>query len=116
MSSFLILAGGPTVAFLAAIFSFLPNFRPKKFAKTLLFIALACWLPLLASYLVGSGFFILILRPGTIFLCLLAGIGALVHVKKHKLPAGQITAPILLLIAAIWDTFSLIFLFGMAGV
>ena len=107
--------GGPILALLAAAFSFAQHFRPQKFARTLIIVALTFWIPLIASALASTGFFILIFRPGTIFISFLAGFGGLVHIVQNKLPDSQATAPILLLIAATWDTLTLIYLLNMGN-
>ena len=92
------------VAFFACL---IPHVRPQRLSRTIGALGVATSLPIGASFLTNTGFPLLILRPGTVFLGLLTAISYLVLSRKLGLPLRQSAAAIALLVASIWDVVSL---------
>ena len=83
-----------------------PHVRPEQLVRTIGALGVATSLPIGTSFLTNTGFPLLILRPGTVFLGLLTAISYLVLSRRHGLPPRQSTAAIALLVASIWDAVS----------
>ena len=107
-ASFIVLFfGGPAIALVAFLACLFPYVRPQRLCRTLGALGVATSMPIAAAYLMNTGFPLLILRPGTAFLGLLAAISYLVLSRKLSLPSRQSTAAIALLVASVWDGVSL---------
>ena len=105
-SFILLFFGGPLIALVAFIACLIPHVRPEQLVRTIGALGVATSLPIGTSFLTNTGFPLLILRPGTVFLGLLTAISYLVLSRRHGLPPRQSTAAIALLVASIWDAVS----------
>jgi hypothetical protein len=106
----LLFFGGPSIAALAFVACLIPRIRPQRLPRTLAALGLMTSLPVALGILMNSGYPLLILRPGTIFLGLLAGISYLVLSRRLNLPFRQCIAAVALLLASVWDGVSLTFI------
>jgi hypothetical protein len=99
----LLFFGGPSIAALAFIACFVSGIR-------LAALGLITSLPVVLGILMNSGYPLLILRPGTIFLGILTGISYFVLSRRLHLPIRQCIAAVALLLASVWDGVSLTFI------
>jgi hypothetical protein len=106
----LLFFGGPSIAALAFVACLIPRIRPQRLPRTLAALGLITSLPVVVGILMNSGYPLLILRPGTIFLGLLAGISYFVLSRKLHLPFRQCIAAVALLLASVWDGVSLTYI------
>lgn len=103
----LLFFGGPAIAAFAFVACFVPRIRPQRLPRTLAALGLVTSLPVALGILMDSGYPLLILRPGTVFLGLLAAISYFVLSRRLSLPFRQCIAAIALLLASVWDGVSL---------
>jgi hypothetical protein len=103
----LLLFGGPAIAAFAFVACFVPPVRPQRLPRTLAALGLVTSLPVTLGILMNSGYPLLILRPGTVFLGLLGAISYFVLSHSLRLPLRQCTAAAALLMASVWDGVSL---------
>ena len=103
----LLFYGGPIIAAFAFIACLVPRIRPQRLTRTLGLLGLLTLLPVALGILTNSGYPLLILRPGTIFLGFLAGISYLVVSRRLRLPLRQSVAAIALLTASTWDAITI---------
>ena len=106
----LLFFGGPFIAALAFIACLFPRFRPQRLSRTLAALGLTTSLPVVLGIFMNSSYPLLILRPGTIFLGILAGISYFVFSCRLHLPVRQCMAAVALLLASVWDGVSLTFI------
>lgn len=105
----ILLFGGPSIAAFAFVAFLIPRIRPQRLPRTLAALGLITALPVALGILMNSGYPLLILRPATIFLGLLAGISYFVLSRRLNLPFRQCIAAVALLLASVWDGVSLTF-------
>lgn len=103
----LLFFGGPAIAVFAFVACLLPETRPQRLSRTLGALGLITSLPVALGILMNSGYPLLFLRPGTIFLGLLAAISYFVLSRRLRFPPRQCVAAIALLLASVWDGVSL---------
>jgi hypothetical protein len=106
----LLFFGGPSIAGLAFIACLVPGIRPQRLPRTLAALGLITSLPVVLGILMKSGYPLLILRPGTIFLGILTGISYFMLSRRLHLPTRQCIAAVALLLASVWDGVSLTFI------
>jgi hypothetical protein len=106
----LLFFGGPAIAAFAFVACLVPRIRPQRLPRTLAALGLVTSLPVALGILMNSGYPLLILRPGTIFLGLLAGISYFVLSSRLHLPLRQCIAAVALLLASVWDGVSLTYI------
>jgi hypothetical protein len=106
----LLLFGGPSIAAFAFVACLIPRIRPQRLTRTLAALGLITSLPVALGILMNSGYPLLILRPGTMFLGLLAGISYFVLSRRLNLPFRQCVAAVALLLASVWDGVSLTYI------
>ena len=109
--------GGPIIGFIALLLFLQPSLRPVRLTRTIGWLCASMSLPIGAAISTNTGFPLLILRPGSVFLGLLVSISYFVLQRRHSLPVATLTPAAVLLAGSIWDAFSLIMLFnpGFAG-
>ena len=103
----LLFFGGTAIAAFAFVACLVPRVRPQRLPKTLAALGLVTSLPVALGILMNSGYPLLILRPGTVFLGLLGAISYFVLSRRLSLPFRQCIAAAALLIASVWDGVSL---------
>ena len=103
----LLFFGGPGIATLAFVACLVPRLRPQRLPRTLAVLGLVTSLPVALGMLMNSGYPLLILRPGTVFLGLLAAISYFVISRRRSLPFRQCIAAAVLFIASVWDGVSI---------
>jgi len=106
----LLFFGGPVIAAFAFFACLFPRIRPQRLPRTLAALGLVTSLPVILGILMNSGYPLLILRPATVFLGLLAAISYFVLSRKLSLPFRQCIAAAALLLASVWDGVSLTFI------
>lgn len=99
---------GPVLGLLAFLLFLHPALRPVRLARTIGSICLLMSAPVGTCFLTNTGYPLLILRPGTAFVGLLASVSYLVLQKRHALPLPTIVPPITLLIACLVDAVSVV--------
>lgn len=103
----LLFFGGPVIAAFAFVACLVPRIRPQRLTRTLAALGLMTSLPVILGILMNSGYPLLILRPATVFLGLMAAISYFVLSRKLNLPFRQCIAAAVLLLASVWDGVSL---------
>jgi len=106
----LLFFGGPVIAAFAFVACLVPRIRPQRLPRTLAALGLVTSLPVILGILMNSGYPLLILRPATVFLGLLAAVSYFVLSRKLSLPFRQCIAAAALLLASVWDGVSLTFI------
>ena len=103
----LLFFGGPAIAAFTFVACLIPRIRPQRLPRTLAVLGLVTSLPVVLGMLMNSGYPLLIFRPGTVVLGLLAAISYFVISRRLSLPFRQCIAAAVLLIASVWDGVSL---------
>lgn len=99
--------GGPLLALMARGLFVFPALRPVRLARTIGWLCACAFVPLGASIAHNTGYPLLILRPGTALLGVLASIAYIVLWRRYRLPPLTTIPPVILLIASLLDAFSI---------
>jgi hypothetical protein len=105
--SSLLFLGGPVIAAFGFVACLVPRIRPQRLPRTLAAVGLATSLPAALGIVMNSGYPVLILRPGTVFLGLLTAASYFVISAALRLPFRECAAAAAILIASVWDGVSL---------
>jgi hypothetical protein len=107
LSIYGVIFGGPGLALLAlGLFAF-PALRPVRLTRTLGWLCACASVPIGASIAHNTGYPLLILRPGTAFLGVLASVAYFVLWWRCDLPSYTTIPPVILLLASLLDAFSI---------